>query len=140
MTDIKGATQEIAAKNIVLATGSEARMLPGLEPDAKTLVTNKEILNLPAIPKSMIIIGAGAVGVEFASIFQRFGTKVTVLEMLPRAVPLEDEEISAELEKALKHQGVAIQTQAKVAKVTKTADWRHGGVHGGRRESPVGGS
>ena len=96
-------------------------MLPGLEADGKTLLTNKEILNLPAIPKSMVIIGAGAVGVEFASIFQRFGTKVTVLEMLPRAVPLEDEEISAELEKDLKHQGIAIQTQAKVAKVTKTA-------------------
>ena len=121
VTDPKGSTQEIAAKNIVLATGSEARMLPGLEADGKTLLTNKEILNLPAIPKSMVIIGAGAVGVEFASIFQRFGTKVTVLEMLPRAVPLEDEEISAELEKSLKHQGIAIQTQAKVGKVTKTA-------------------
>ena len=122
VTDPQGATQEITAKNIVLATGSEARMLPGLEADGKTLLTNKEILNLPAIPKSMVIIGAGAVGVEFASIFQRFGTKVTVLEMLPRAVPLEDEEISAELEKSLKHQGIAIQTQAKVAKVTKTAN------------------
>ena len=121
VTDPKGVTQEVTAKNIVLATGSEARMLPGLELDGKTLLTNKEILNLPAIPKSMVIIGAGAVGVEFASIFQRFGTKVTVLEMLPRAVPLEDEEISAELEKSLKHQGIAIQTQAKVAKVTKTA-------------------
>ena len=121
VTDPKGAVQEVTAKNIVLATGSEARMLPGLEADGKTLLTNKEILNLPAIPKSMVIIGAGAVGVEFASIFQRFGTKVTVLEMLPRAVPLEDEEISAELEKSLKHQGIAIQTQAKVAKVTKTA-------------------
>jgi dihydrolipoamide dehydrogenase len=115
VTDPKGAVQEITAKNIVLATGSEARMLPGL-------LTNKEILNLPAIPKSMVIIGAGAVGVEFASIFQRFGTKVTVLEMLPRAVPLEDEEISAELEKSLKHQGIGIQTQAKVTKVTKTAN------------------
>ena len=122
VTDPKGATQEVTAKNIVLATGSEARMLPGLEPDAKTLLTNKEILSLPAIPKSMVIIGAGAVGVEFASIFQRFGTKVTVLEMLPRAVPLEDEEISAELEKSLKHQGIAIQTQAKVAKVTKPSN------------------
>jgi len=122
VTDPKGAAQEIAAKNIVVATGSEARMLPGLQPDAKTLLTNKEILSLPAIPQSMIIIGAGAVGVEFASIFQRFGTKVTVLEMLPRAVPLEDEEISAELEKALKHQGIALQTQAKVAKVAKTAN------------------
>ena len=121
VTDPQGATREITAKNIVLATGSEARMLPGLEADGKTLLTNKEILNLPAIPKSMVIIGAGAVGVEFASIFQRFGTKVTVLEMLPRAVPLEDEEISTELEKALKHQGIAIQTQAKVAKVSKTA-------------------
>jgi dihydrolipoamide dehydrogenase len=96
-------------------------MLPGLEADGKTLLTNKEILNLPAIPKSMVIIGAGAVGVEFASIFARFGTKVTVLEMLPRIVPLEDEEISAELEKDLKHAGIAIQTQAKVSKVTKTA-------------------
>ena len=121
VTDPKGATQEVTAKNIVLATGSEARMLPGLQADATTLLTNKEILSLPAIPKSMIIIGAGAVGVEFASIFSRFGTKVTVLEMLPRAVPLEDEEISAELEKSLKHQGIALQTQAKVTKVTKTA-------------------
>lgn len=122
VSDSKGTTQEITAKNIVLATGSEARMIPGLEADGKTILTNKEILNLPAIPKSMVIIGAGAVGVEFASIFERFGTKVTVLEMLPRAVPLEDEEISAELEKSLKHQGIAIQTQAKVAKVTRTAN------------------
>ena len=121
VTDAKGAAQEVTAKKIVLATGSEARMLPGLEADGKTLLTNKEILNLPAIPKSMVIIGAGAVGVEFASIFARFGTKVTVLEMLPRAVPLEDEEVSAELEKSLKHQGIALQTQAKVSKVTKTA-------------------
>jgi dihydrolipoamide dehydrogenase len=122
VTDPNGAGREIAAKNIVLATGSEARMLPGLQPDGKTILTNREILSLPAIPKSMVIIGAGAVGVEFASIFQRFGTKVTVLEMLSRAVPLEDEEISAELEKALKGQGIALQTQAKVAKVAKTAN------------------
>ncbi len=122
VTDPKGATEVITAKNIVLATGSEARMLPGLEPDGKTILTNKEILSLPGIPQSMVIIGAGAVGVEFASIFERFGTKVTVLEMLPRAVPLEDEEISAELEKSFKHQGIAIVTQAKVAKVTRVAN------------------
>ena len=121
VTDSKGATQEITAKNIVLATGSEARLLPGLEPDGKTILTNKEILSLPEIPISLVIIGAGAVGVEFASIFHRFGSKVTVLEMLPRAVPLEDEEISAELEKSFRHQGIAIVTQAKVAKVAKTA-------------------
>ncbi len=122
VTDAKNAVSEVTAKSIVLATGSEARMIPGLEADGKTILTNKEILNLQAVPKSMVIIGSGAVGVEFASIFQRFGSKVTILEMLPRIVPLEDEEISAELEKSLKHQGIAIQTQAKVAKVTKPAN------------------
>ena len=121
VTDPQGAGREIGAKNIVLATGSEASLLPGLQPDGKSILTNKEILSLPAIPQSMVIIGAGAVGVEFASIFQRFGTKVTVLEMLPRAVPLEDEEISAELEKALRNQGITVQTHAKVAKVAKAA-------------------
>jgi len=70
----------------------------------------------------MVIMGAGAVGVEFASIFHRFGAKVTILEMLPRAVPLEDEEISAELEKSFRHQGIALETQAKVEKATKTAN------------------
>jgi len=121
VTDPKGATQEISAKSIVLATGSEARLLPGLEADGKTILTNKEILSVPDIPKSMVVIGAGAVGVEFASIFYRFGSKVTILEMLPRAVPLEDEEISAELEKSFRHQGIVIHTQAKVAKVAKSA-------------------
>jgi len=121
VSDAKNQTHEITARNIVLATGSEAKMLPGLQADAKTVLTNREILDLKEVPKSMIIIGAGAVGVEFASIFHRFGTKVTVLEMLPRAVPLEDEEISAELEKAFKKQGIAIHTQAKVEKAAKTA-------------------
>src|SRR3989442_5530835 len=78
-------------------------------------------MNLPAIPKSMVIIGAGAVGVEFASIFHRFGTEVTLLEMLPHAVPLEDEEISAELEKSFRKQRIALHTEARVVKVTKTA-------------------
>jgi len=121
VTDGKNPPRDIAAKNIILATGSEAKTLPGLEPDGKTILTNREALELKEIPKSMIIIGAGAVGVEFASIFHRFGTKVTVLEMLPRAVPLEDEEISAELEKAFRKQGIAIHTQAKVEKAAKTA-------------------
>jgi dihydrolipoyl dehydrogenase len=121
VTDDKNQTREIAAKNVVLATGSEAKMLPGLEPDGKIILTNKEILSLKAVPKSMVVIGAGAVGVEFASIFHRFGTKVTILEMLPRAVPLEDEEISAELEKSLRKQGIAMNLGAKVEKVSKTA-------------------
>ena len=89
-------------KNIIIATGSEARMLPGLQPDAKRILTNIEILDLREVPKTMGIIGAGAVGVEFASCFHRFGTQVTVFEMLPRIVPLEDEEVSKELERLFK--------------------------------------
>jgi dihydrolipoyl dehydrogenase len=121
VTDAKGQTRELAAKNIILATGSEAKMLPGLEADSRVILTNREILSLAAIPKSMVIIGAGAVGVEFASIFHRFGTEVTLLEMLPHAVPLEDEEISAELEKSFRKQRISLETQARVEKVTKTA-------------------
>jgi len=121
VTDSSEKTREIQAKNIILATGSEAKMLPGLEPDAKTILTNKEVLDLKKIPESMVVIGSGAVGVEFGSIFHRFGTKVTIIEMLPRVVPLEDEEVSAQLEKSLKKQGLAVHTQAKVEKVAKTA-------------------
>jgi len=90
-------TQTVETKNIILATGSEARMLPGLEPDNNLILTNIQILEMNDIPPTLGIIGAGAVGVEFASIFSRFGSKVTVLEMLPRVVPVEDEEISKEL-------------------------------------------
>ncbi|MGH9431745.1 MAG: dihydrolipoyl dehydrogenase [Terriglobia bacterium] len=117
----KSPAREVSAKSIVLATGSEARMLPGLQPDGKTVLTNREILALTEIPKSMVIIGAGAVGVEFASVFHRLGTEVTLLEMLPRIVPLEDEEVSAELEKSFRKQGIAIITQAHVEKTTKNA-------------------
>jgi len=121
ITDPKGQVREIQASKIVLATGSEAKTFPGFEPDGKTILTNKEVLALKALPSSMVIMGAGAVGVEFASIFHRFGSKVTILEMLPRAVPLEDEEISAELEKSFHRQGIAIQTQAKVESAAKSA-------------------
>jgi dihydrolipoamide dehydrogenase len=112
--------QTVEANNVIVATGSEARMLPGLEPDSKTILTNIEILDLPVIPKTMLIIGAGAVGVEFASIFNRFGTKVTVLEMLPRLVPVEDEEVSKELERYFKKTGIRCETGAKAENITKT--------------------
>src|SRR5258705_8819247 len=95
-------------------------MLPGLEPDAQTILTNIEILNLTQVPKSLAIIGAGAVGVEFASIFHRFGSKVTVLEMLPRIVPVEDEDISKELERAFKKSGIRVETGAKAENIRKT--------------------
>jgi len=111
--------QTVEANNVILATGSEARMLPGLQPDATQILTNIEILDLPAIPKTLGIIGAGAVGVEFASIFNRFGTKVTILEMLPRLVPVEDEEISKELEKHFKKTGIRSETGAKAENIRK---------------------
>ena len=114
-----GKTTEVQAKNILLATGSEARTLPGVEFDGKTILSNKEILKLAEIPKSLIVVGAGAVGVEFASVYNSFGTEVTILEMLPRVVPLEDEEISAELDKAFRKKGIKIFTEATVESVKK---------------------
>ncbi|MGA7090483.1 MAG: dihydrolipoyl dehydrogenase [Candidatus Acidiferrales bacterium] len=116
-----GKTIELETTNILLATGSEARTLPGVEIDGKTVLTNREILLSPEIPKSLVVVGAGAVGVEFASIFRTFGTEVTILEALPRVVPLEDEEISPELEKAFKKKGIRIETEAKVESVKKDA-------------------
>jgi dihydrolipoamide dehydrogenase len=113
-------TQTLEAKNIIVATGSEARMLPGLEADPEFILTNIEILNLTAVPKSLIVIGAGAVGVEFASIFKRFGTDVTVVEMLPRVVPVEDEDISKELERSFKKQGIRVETGARAENIQKT--------------------
>jgi len=113
----KGATQ-VQAKNIVLATGSFARMLPGLKADDRIL-TNIEVLSLPAIPKSMVIIGSGAVGVEFASIYRSFGAEVTVIEMLPRLVPVEDEDVSKELLRSFKKKGINCFVNTKVEKVEK---------------------
>ncbi len=114
-------SRTLEAKNIILATGSEARMLPGLTPDEKTIVTNIEILSRTSVPKSLLVIGAGAVGVEFASIFKRFGSQVTVFEMLPRLVPVEDEEVSKELDRQFRKQGIVCETGAKVLEVQRTA-------------------
>ena len=115
-----GKTARVETKHIVLATGSEAKLLPGMEAVQKAVLTNREVLDLKEIPKSMVIVGAGAVGVEFASLFSRFGTKVTLVEMLPRIVPLEDEEVSQELANALKKQGIAVSSGATVSQVTHT--------------------
>jgi dihydrolipoamide dehydrogenase len=112
--------RKLEAKNIIVATGSEARMLPGIEPDADRILTNIEILDLTAVPKSMAIVGAGAVGVEFASMFRRFGTDVTVIEMLPRAVPVEDEDISKELERVFRKQKIRVETGARAQDIHRT--------------------
>jgi dihydrolipoamide dehydrogenase len=114
-----GETTQLKAKNVILASGSDARMLPGLKPDSRIL-TNIEILSIAEQPKSLIVIGAGAVGVEFGSIFRSFGTEVTILEYLPRLVPLEDEEISKELTRTFKKRGIEMNTGARVEKVEKT--------------------
>lgn len=114
-----GSTRTVEGKNIMIATGSEARMLPGMTPDPEFILTNVEILNLKQVPKTLGIIGAGAVGVEFGSIFARFGSKVTIFEMLPRLVPVEDEEVSKELERAFKKQGIRTETGAKAENIRK---------------------
>jgi dihydrolipoamide dehydrogenase len=114
-----GKITQLKTKNVILAMGSEARMIPGLTPDDRVL-TNIEILNLGTIPKSLIIVGSGAVGVEFASIFKSFDTDVTILEMLPRMVPLEDEEVSKELARVYRKKGVNFHGGAKVERVEKT--------------------
>jgi dihydrolipoamide dehydrogenase len=111
----------IQTKNIILATGSYARMLPNMQADDRVL-TNIEVLSLSAIPKSMVIIGSGAVGVEFASIYKSFGVEVTVIEMLPRIVPVEDEEVSKELLRSFKKKGINCFVNTKVDKVEKTKD------------------
>ena len=113
-------TQILETKNILIATGSEARMLPGLQPDPEFILTNIEILNLRAVPKSLMIIGAGAVGVEFASMFKRFGADVSIFEMLPRLVPVEDEEVSKELERVFKKNKIRVETGAKCSDIQKT--------------------
>lgn len=102
------AVADVQARNIVIATGSEAMLLPGLEADGRVILTNKEILDLDAVPKSLLVVGAGAVGIEFASLFARFGADVTVVEMLPRVLPLEDQEISEELHKLLSKRRIKI--------------------------------
>jgi dihydrolipoamide dehydrogenase len=114
----KGASS-VQAKNVILATGSDAKMLPGLKPD-DTILTNIEILSLKQIPKSLAIIGAGAVGVEFGSIFRSFGSEISIIEFLPRAVPNEDEEVSKELSRVFKKRGIDINVGAKVETVEKT--------------------
>jgi dihydrolipoamide dehydrogenase len=115
-----GEKKTVQSKNVVIATGSDARMLPGVEPDAKSILTNMEILALPQIPKSMVVIGAGAVGVEFGSIFKSFGSEITIVEYLPRMVPNEDEDVSKELSRVFRKRGIEAHVGAKVDKVEKT--------------------
>ena len=103
-----------ARKEVIVATGSAPRSVPGIEIDRKRIITSDEAIHLREIPKSIVIMGSGAVGVEFGSIFRRFGSDVTIIELLPRIVPVEDEAVSAELEKSFKKQGLKVLTGTKV--------------------------
>ncbi|MEQ9144716.1 MAG: dihydrolipoyl dehydrogenase [Parvibaculaceae bacterium] len=114
-----GKKTDVAAKNIILATGARARSLPGLEPDGETVWSYREAMVPNAIPKSLLVIGSGAIGIEFASFYRTFGAQVTVVEVLDRVLPVEDEEISAFAAKAFKKQGMTLLTGAKVTKLEK---------------------
>lgn len=119
----EGETQTLkATREIIVATGSQPKSVPGITIDRTRIITSDEAVNLREIPKSIAIMGSGAVGVEFASIFNRFGSDVTILELLPRLVPVEDEAVSAELEKAFRKQGITVHTGAKVTSAVATGD------------------
>jgi len=118
---VEGEKQTLEARDIIIATGSQARSVPGITIDRKRIITSDEAIHLKEVPKSLLIMGSGAVGVEFASIFRRFGSEVTIIELLPRLVPVEDAAISAELEKSFRKQGIKSLTGTKVTKATASA-------------------
>lgn len=120
VTPNEGSKSVLSAKHVILATGSAIRGLPGVAFDGRRIWHSDHALSSREIPKSMIVLGAGAVGVEFASIYASFGTKVTVVELLPRLIPLEDAALGAELEKAFRKRGISAHTGTKVEKVATT--------------------
>ncbi len=122
VTAADNSKQIVEAKNIVIATGGRAKQLPNLPIDGKKIIGYREAMVLPEQPKSMIIVGSGAIGVEFAYVYASMGTKVTIVEFLPRIVPVEDEDISKELEKQYKKQGIEIMTNASVESVDTTGN------------------
>jgi dihydrolipoamide dehydrogenase len=111
---VEGEKQTLKAGEIIVATGSFARSVPGITIDHTRIITSDDAIHLPAVPKSLVIMGSGAVGVEFASIYRRFGAEVTIIELLPRLVPVEDAAVSAELEKSFKKQGIKVLTGTRV--------------------------
>jgi dihydrolipoamide dehydrogenase len=119
---VEGESQTLDAREIIVATGSSARSVPGIEIDHKRIITSDEAIGLKDVPKTLVIMGSGAVGVEFASIYRRFGSDVTIIELLPRLVPVEDEAISAELEKSFKKQGIKALTGTKVTRAVAGAN------------------
>jgi dihydrolipoamide dehydrogenase len=120
VTSADGKTETINTKNVIIATGSVVRPIPGFETDGERVVNSDHILELKEVPGSLIVMGAGAVGVEFASVYSRFGAETTIVELLPRLVPLEDEEVSKELEKSFRKRGLKSQVDTKLEQLQKT--------------------
>jgi dihydrolipoamide dehydrogenase len=119
----EGETQTLhARRDIIVATGSQPRSVPGISIDRKRIITSDEAIHLKEVPRTIAVMGSGAVGVEFASIYRRFGSDVTMFELLPHLVPLEDEAVSVELEKAFRKQGITAHTGARVMSATADAD------------------
>ncbi|MBD0331652.1 MAG: dihydrolipoyl dehydrogenase [Chitinophagaceae bacterium] len=114
--------QAIEAKHIIIATGGRSRQIPALPIDGKKIIGYREAMVLPQQPKSMVIVGSGAIGSEFGYFYNSIGTKVTIVEFMPRIVPVEDEEISKELEKNFKKQGIEIMTSSEVTRVDTSGD------------------
>jgi len=115
-------TDQVIGKNIIISTGARPRELPGIKIDRKKVITSSEAMILENAPKNMIIIGAGAIGVEFAYFYNTFGTKVTLLEMMPNILPLEDKEVSAQLEREFKKQGIEVLTETRVESAAAKGD------------------
>jgi dihydrolipoamide dehydrogenase len=115
-------TRQLSTQNVLIATGSRVRLVPGMQAetvDGQTVVTSKEVWKLKKLPRSVVIIGGGPIGVEFATVYRSYGAEVTIVEMLPNLVPLEDQEVSTHLTREFKKRGIKILTGTKVLKVTK---------------------
>ncbi|MCB2408255.1 dihydrolipoyl dehydrogenase [Hymenobacter lucidus] len=117
VTKEDGSKETVEAKHIILATGARSRELPALPIDGKKIIGYRQAMTLPALPKKMVVVGSGAIGVEFAYFYRTMGTEVTVVEYLPRIVPVEDEEVSRQMEKSFKKIGIEVMTAAEVTKV-----------------------
>jgi dihydrolipoamide dehydrogenase len=120
VTRSDGNKETVNTKTVIIATGSVVRPIPGFDTDGQRVVNSDHILELKEVPKSLIVMGAGAVGVEFASVYSRFGADTTIVELLPRLVPLEDEEVSKELEKSFRKRGLKSQVDTKLEKLERT--------------------
>ena len=131
------AVAELTAKNVILATGARARTLPGLEPDGKLIWTYREAMVPDVMPKSLLVVGSGAIGIEFASFFRTLGAEVTVVEVLDRVLPVEDEEVSAFAHKAFEKQGMKIMTGAAVKALKKGKDSVTATVEAGGKSSEI---